>query len=110
MIKQHPRICATCGYYGHFARECKKTLVTISGKHPTQKDIGLPTKEGDKSTTMPPETLVANPRNVSTNNSATRAPQIDDALHGEWLVVTRKKKRNVYAQKKKERICFNGKS
>lgn len=120
------RICGTCGCYGHLMRECKvePTMETNNNTQGVNNDgagqfqppIMVETTIRGK---MPPileevrETMNVTPTimNDLNENNSNHKPDLavtDSPLHGEWLVMQRRKANNQQTQNKKEGKAFMG--
>lgn len=110
-------LCGKCGCYGHVTRNYNQKIpptVQVEGETTT------PAPEGAPENSKAPMTQPSNPTStlgVTTEfaalviandaiieDSPTDVPKIKGPIHGEWLVVTRKKKNQQMTPKLKEKI------
>lgn len=104
-------ICGKCGCYGHVTRNCTQVVppVVIEDirKHSPAAaavDANESTQQATNQPSNPkPITDVINANDSITNDVPTDVPTIKEPIHGDLLVVTRRKKGNQVAPKLKEK-------
>lgn len=95
-------LCGKCGYYGHVTRSCtthildpeggstpNKTENKVVGAPPPQQNPPV-TLQNSEPTQKTGETIIANNEHI--NGIPNSGLNIGEPIHGDWLVVSRKKK------------------
>lgn len=83
-------ICSGCGYYGHVLKDClQKTTVINDGvgaSQPNATTVNGATQGGAGTEPLTKKSAEA------VNETVIEVPKYEEQVHGDWLVVTRKKK------------------
>lgn len=92
-------ICAHCGCYGHLLKDCPNKPPMVTTEEGTSGVQQQPVGESEK--------ISENPNLVAQYQGDSNHDKIEEVMHGEWLVVARKKRNNKYAGGEKNKDVAN---